>query len=88
MVYILYMSRLPLSEVRRRLPALVREAAEGRSVQITNRGRVVACLVPPANDAATTADVILAIRARTPRPRRRSRSNVSGRKNQYLTGIR
>ena len=86
-MYVLYMSKLSLSEVRRRLPALVREAAQGATVEITNRGRVVARLVAPANDAAATADILLALRRKAKRSRRRKRE-VSSRKNEHLAGTR
>jgi prevent-host-death family protein len=78
------MSRLPLTSVRRRLPQLVRLAEAGGVVEITNRGRVVARLVAPANDVASTADVLLALRGKRPRPRR-SRVDVSSRKNDHLS---
>ena len=87
-MYVLYMSRLSLSEVRRRLPSVVREAERGGTVEITNRGRVVARIVAPANDVGSTADALLAARARAPRaPRRRARE-VSLRKTEHLTGTR
>jgi prevent-host-death family protein len=82
------MARLPLSEVRRKLPELVRQAEQGSVVEITNRGRVVARLVAPANDVGTTADVLLAVRAGLRRPSRRRSRDVSSRKNDHLTGIR
>jgi prevent-host-death family protein len=87
-MYVLYMARLPLSEVRRRLPELVRKAEQGGIVEITNRGRVVARLVAPANDLGTTADILLALRARPGRrPPRRPR-DVSSHKNDHLVGTR
>jgi antitoxin (DNA-binding transcriptional repressor) of toxin-antitoxin stability system len=87
LMYILYMARrLSITEVRRRLPTLVREAGEGRSVEILNRGEVVARLVGPRHDAASTADVLLAVRARQPRSRRRL--DVSTQKNLHLTRLR
>jgi antitoxin (DNA-binding transcriptional repressor) of toxin-antitoxin stability system len=82
-MYLLYMSRLPLTTVRRRLPALVRLAEGGAVVEITNRGRVVARLMAPANDVATTADALLAVRGKGRRAR--GRGNVSARKNEHLT---
>jgi prevent-host-death family protein len=83
------MPRLPLTEVRRRLPQLVREAEQGGTVEITNRGRVVARLVAPANDVGTTAEVLLALRGKNRRsPSRRRARDVSTRKNEHLTGKR
>jgi antitoxin (DNA-binding transcriptional repressor) of toxin-antitoxin stability system len=88
-VYSMYMTRrLSITEVRKQLPALVREASRGASVEILNRGEVVARLVGPANDVASTAEALLATRARLPRARRRRRVHVSLRKNVHLAGLR
>jgi prevent-host-death family protein len=86
-MYSLYMSRLSLSQVRRKLPELVRQAEQGGIVEITRRGRVVARLVAPANDIGTTADALLAARGGSRRSGRRTR-DVSSRKNEHLAGIR
>lgn len=80
------MPKLSLSEVRRRLPELVRGASQGRTIEITNRGAVVARLVGPANDAASTADILVALRPKPARSKRRPRIDVSTRKTDYLTG--
>jgi prevent-host-death family protein len=87
-MYVLCMSRWSLSEARRRLPQLIRRAQQGAVVELTDHGRVVARLVAPSTDLPTTAEVLLALRARARRTSVRRSRDVSSRKNHHLTGIR
>lgn len=50
-------------EAKTRLPALLREVAQGRSFSITRNGKPVALLLPPERTGASTGDTIRAIRA-------------------------
>jgi prevent-host-death family protein len=50
-------------EAKTHLPELLRDAANGKQVRITNRGRPVARLVPDQEDRPDPAQVIEAIRA-------------------------
>jgi prevent-host-death family protein len=86
----MYMSRrVSITDARRTLKALVRAAQQGTSIDITNRGEVVARLVQPANDLGDTAEMLLRIRAtRSPGRRRTGATNVSTRKNEALTNPR
>jgi prevent-host-death family protein len=81
--------RVSITDARRTLKSLVRAAQQGASIDITNRGEVVARLVRPANDLGDTAEVLLRIRAGWSSGRRGGRSiDVSTRKTEALTGIR
>jgi prevent-host-death family protein len=59
-------------DAKTRLPELLRQVREGRSVTITHRGRPVADLVPhgsaSAPNAAAAIDAYLAFRAAHPAP--------------------
>jgi antitoxin (DNA-binding transcriptional repressor) of toxin-antitoxin stability system len=93
-MYNLYMTRqVALAEARRTLPALIRQAALGGSIEITSHDRVVARLVAPVHDAAGAAEALLRLRQRQARRGRNGGSNgkparidVSTRKNDYLSG--
>jgi prevent-host-death family protein len=81
--------RVSITNARSDLKALVRAAQLGASIDITNRGEVVARLVPPANDLGTTAEVLLRVTAGRSSGRRGGRSiDVSSRKSEALTGRR
>jgi prevent-host-death family protein len=56
--------RVSITEARRQLSRLLREVGRGRSVEILRRGQVVARLIPAQTGLGSTADVILALRAR------------------------
>jgi antitoxin (DNA-binding transcriptional repressor) of toxin-antitoxin stability system len=86
----MYMSRrVSITNARKALKELARSAQLGASIDITNRGEVVARLVPPANDLGTTAEVLLRIRTGRSAGKRSGRSiDVSSRKNEVLTGRR
>lgn len=84
-MYTMYM-QLPISEVRKRLPGLVRRAQRGGLVEITVHGEVVARLLGPERSVGSAADALLAAMkglgpARAGRPKR----SVSGHKSEYLT---
>ena len=85
-MYNLYMSRqMAMSEVRRVLPALLKEVErDGTTVDITKRGAIVARLVGPLTDAVGTAEALLSAR-RTLGRQRKPRVDVSMHKNEYLT---
>ena len=85
-MYNLYMSRqMAISEVRKALPALLKEIQRaGTTVEITNRGVTVARLIGPPTDEAGTARALLSLRQALPR-RRVRRADVSVRKTDYLT---
>lgn len=86
----MYMARrVSITNARRALRELARSAQLGASIDITNRGEVVARLVPPANDLGTTAEILLRIQARRSARKRGVRTiDVSSRKNEVLTGRR
>jgi antitoxin (DNA-binding transcriptional repressor) of toxin-antitoxin stability system len=85
-MYNLYMSRqMAISEVRKALPALLKEIQRaGTTVEITNRGVTVARLIGPPTDEAGTARALLALRQALPR-RRGRRGDVSVHKTDHLT---
>jgi prevent-host-death family protein len=86
----MYMSRrVSITDARRTLKALVRAARQGASIDITNRGEVVARLVRPANDLGDTAAVLLRLpTGRRPHRRGGRVVDVSTRKTEALTGPR
>jgi antitoxin (DNA-binding transcriptional repressor) of toxin-antitoxin stability system len=80
------MSReMAISEVRRVLPALLKEIQrDGTTVEITNRGVRVARLTGPLTNEAGTARALLSLRQTLPR-RRGRRADVSEHKTDTLT---
>jgi antitoxin (DNA-binding transcriptional repressor) of toxin-antitoxin stability system len=88
-LYKIYMSRrVSITNARKDLKALARAAQLGASIDITNRGEVVARLVPPANDLGHTADVLLRLRAGSSGRRGGASIDVSSRKNEALANRR
>lgn len=87
------MTRVSISEARRRLPALVRQVKQDRGsvVQITVRDEVVAELraVLPQPEPGAAARALLELARKLPKPRRRGRPrDVSAHVKEYLYGRR
>jgi len=87
------MTRVSISEARRRLPQLVRHVKQDRGsvVQITVRDDVVAELraALPAPEPGAAARALLALARKLPKPRRRGRpTDVSAHVKDYLYGRR
>jgi antitoxin (DNA-binding transcriptional repressor) of toxin-antitoxin stability system len=86
-------TRLSISEARRRLPELVRQIQEdpGSVVQITVRGETIAELraaprtALPAPEPGAAAKALLELARKLPR-RRGRRRNISGHVKEYLYG--
>lgn len=88
------MTRVTISEARRRLPQLVRQVKQDRGavVQITVRDEVVAelraALPEPEPGAAARALLELAGKLPKPRPRRGRPTDISAHVKDYLYGRR
>jgi antitoxin (DNA-binding transcriptional repressor) of toxin-antitoxin stability system len=87
------MTRVAISEARRRLPQLVRQAKQdlGSVVQITVRDEVVAELraARPEPEPGAAARALLELAGKLPQPRRQGRpTDVSAHVKDYLYGRR
>lgn len=87
------MTRVSISEARRRLPELVRQVKQDRGavVQITLRDEVVAELraALPEPEPGAAARALLDMARKLPKPRKLGRpSDVSAHVNDYLHGRR
>jgi antitoxin (DNA-binding transcriptional repressor) of toxin-antitoxin stability system len=88
------MTRVTISEARRRLPQLVRQVKQDRGsvVQITVRDEVVAELraALPEPEPGAAARALLALVRKLPKPRRRQGrpTDVSAHVKEYLYGRR
>jgi antitoxin (DNA-binding transcriptional repressor) of toxin-antitoxin stability system len=85
------MTRVSISEARRRLPQLVRQVKQDRGsvVQITVRDEVVAELraAMPQPEPGAAARALLELARRLPKPRRRGRpTDVSAHVKDHLYG--
>ncbi len=77
--------QLPITDVRKQLPELVKRAQRGEVIEITQRGAVVARLLAPESDARGAAELLLRAMRTLGRTRRRGRVQVSSRKTDHLT---
>jgi antitoxin (DNA-binding transcriptional repressor) of toxin-antitoxin stability system len=81
---------IPISDARRQLPRLVRRLQRdpGTIYTITVRNEAVAELraAPPGPEPGAAARKLLEIIARIPKPRRKTRTNISTRVKQHLYG--
>ena len=87
------MTRISISDARRRLPELVREVRQDRGavVQITVRDEVVAELraALPEPEPGAAARALVELARKLPRPRKRDRpTDVSAHVKDYLHGRR
>ena len=84
------MTRLSITEARRRLPQLVRQLTRDRTavVQITVRDEVVAELrgAVPKPEPGAAARALLDLMNKLPKHRGRRRKNISGHVKEYLYG--
>jgi len=86
------MTRVSISEARRRLPELVRQVKQDRGsvVQITVRDEVVAELRAslPEPEPGAAARALLELARKLPKPRKRRPTDVSAHVKDYLYGRR
>ncbi len=59
-----FMERINISELRKHLPAYLKRVGQGEEVQITNRGKIIARLVPEQDEVVAARRRLFALRGK------------------------
>lgn len=56
------MQQVNITELRRHLPEYLKQVSQGKEIQITNRGKLIARIVPETNEAEAARQRLFALR--------------------------
>ena len=56
------MQQVSITELRRHLPEYLKQVGQGNEIQITNRGKIIARIVPETNEADAARQRLFALR--------------------------